>query len=128
MSVSRNIISLMLTLALVINPFEGLMANQATDAGTSLVGAKDIVVTLDQSFRADEAGDYELSLAACCCYQEHVGICGGIDCQYCCGAALTQTIHLELFVENHTYLPDSNIDAESFEFPPAVPPPLTSVH
>lgn len=128
MSVSRNIISLMLTIALVINPFEGLMANQATDADTSLVGAEDIVVTSDQFPDVDERGDTELSSFDCCCYRDHVGICGGIDCQYCCGATLTQAVHLLLFADNRTYLPDSNIDSESFEFPPAVPPPLTSVH
>ena len=118
----------MLTILLVINPFEGLMANQATDAGTSLVGSMDVVATLDQLPHANEAGDTAQSFSDCCCYREHIGICGGIDCQYCCGATLTQAVHLLLFADNRTYRPDRNIDSESFEFPPVVPPPLTSVH
>ena len=127
-SISHKIISLVLTIALVINPFEGLMANQATDADTSLAGQMDVVVTLDQFSRVDEVGDIEVSFPDCCCYGGHIGICGGIDCQYCCGATLVQAVHLALFVANHTRFPVSNTQAESFELPPAVPPPLTSVH
>ena len=128
MSISHKIISLVLTIALVINPFEGSMAQLEADANAALVAASDAVFALGQMSQLDKTGEPAPSLAYSCCDPGPVGSCGDIDCQYSCAAALVQAAAVPLFSANHTYLPDRNTEAVGFEPSPAVPPPLTSVH
>ncbi len=127
LSTPNKIVSLLLTFALLNNPFLGVLAGQVTDAPTALIEAKSVISMQDEFFQAGQTGNAVLS-SSDCCYQDNVGICGTIDCQYCCSPTMIQVLTSVLFNDAYIYSHASNTGREGLEFPPATPPPLTISH